>query len=92
MTCNVQTATILWTIQPGGTEISFNAARDDTGDSKLVNGIYNATYVDETPPATSTLAFVLNGSLNGTNITCANGGFQGGDMTCYILVKSMSTF
>ena len=89
LTCNIQTSSVVWSIQPGGTLISFNGAQDDTGDIKIVNNIYNATYVDEVAPATSTLAFVLNGSLNGTSITCRDGGLPGGDMTCYILVKSM---
>ena len=90
LTCNVETATIVWSIQPGDTSITFNSGMDNTGDSKIIKDIYNATYVNETPPATSTLAFVLNGSLSGTNITCANGAFRKNDMTCYILVKSMS--
>ena len=86
LTCNVETSSITWVIEPGNTVLEFTASGDDTGDSELVNGIYNATYVNATPPATSTLAFVLNGSLNGTSITCRDGGFLGNDMTCYILV------
>ena len=85
LTCDVQTSTIVWVIQPGDIEITFNRFTDDTGDSKIVNDIYNATISQDT-----TLAFVLNESLNGTSITCKDGGLPGNNMTCYNLVKRIS--
>ena len=85
MTCNIHTSSVVWSIQPGDTLISFNCATDDTGDIKIINNIYNAIHVNEIPPSTSTLAFVLNGSLDGVSITCRDGGFHFFSKTLYLL-------
>ena len=89
LTYDVHTSTIVWVIQPDDIEITFDCFADDIEDSKIVNDIYNASYV-KISQASSTLAFVLNESLNGSSITCKNGGLPENIMTCYILVKSMS--
>ena len=59
---------------------------NNPGDS-ITESIYTAYYHQEAPPSTiSTLNFVINPSLNGTNITCQDGGLPGNDMTCYYFV------
>ena len=89
MNCDVQTSTIVWVILLGDIEITFDCFTDDIGDIKIVNDIYNASYV-KISLASSTLAFVLNESLNGTSINCKDGGLPGNNMNCYNLVIRMS--
>ena len=73
LTYDVHTSTIVWVIQPGDIEITFDHFTDDIEDTKIVNDIYNASYV-KISQASSTLAFVLNESLSGTSINCKDGG------------------
>ena len=85
-TCEVQTSSIVWDIQPLDNQIGFSAV-NDPGDNIIIDG-FTAIYVQETPPAVSTLNFILDLSLNETSVTCLDSGLAGNDMTCHILVIS----
>ena len=50
-----------------------------------MNG-FTGVYTHKTKPANSTLNFVLDLSLNNTNVTCIDVGIRENDLTCTILV------
>ena len=86
-TCEVQTASIGWDIQPLDKQITLNSFANDPGDNITIDS-FTAIYVKETPPGISTLNFILDLSLNETRVTCLDSGLPGNEMTCYILVIS----
>ena len=86
-TCEVQTASIGWDIQPLDKQISFNSLANDPGDNITIDG-FTGIYIKETPPSVSTLNYILDLSLNETSVKCVDSGLPGNDMTCYILVIS----
>ena len=85
-TCEVQTSSIVWDIQPLDNQIGFSAV-NDPGDNIITDG-FTAIYVQETPPGISTLNFILDLSLNETRVTCLDSGLPGNQITCSILVIS----
>ena len=85
-TCEVQTSSITWDIQPLDNQITFSAV-NDPGDNITIDG-FTAIYAQAVPPGISSLNFILDLSLNETRVTCLDSGLAGNDMTCYVLVIS----
>lgn len=82
--CRVDSAFLRWTVPPNNVNFDF-AAVDKIGSTQSEDGFIAVLNTNGTSPASSSLTFMLNPSLNGTSVTCFDA-FQVGSSSCQLLV------